>query len=67
MGYAILGVLAGDYLVSLPEVSVAWTQSVIPIGAALFIVAEVLSLPDLVAAARGRGPLAASDLAEKLH
>lgn len=67
MGYAILGVLAGDYLVSLPEVSVAWTQSVIPIGAALFIAAEVLSLPDLVAAARGRGPLAASDLAEKLH
>jgi len=67
MGYAILAVLATDYLVSLPEVSVAWTQSVIPIGAALFIIAEALSLPALITAARGRGPIAASDLAEKLH
>lgn len=67
MGYAILGVLATDYLVSLPSVSVAWTQSVIPIGALLFIAAEVLSLPALIASARGTGPVVASDLAEKLH
>src|SRR5687768_8870760 len=30
MGYAVLEILASDRLVSLPEVSVAWAQSVIP-------------------------------------
>jgi TRAP-type C4-dicarboxylate transport system permease small subunit len=44
-GYAILEVLATDHLISLPEVEVAWVQSVIPISAALIIVAELLSLP----------------------
>jgi TRAP-type C4-dicarboxylate transport system permease small subunit len=67
MGYAILDVLASDALVSLPSVSVAWTQSVIPVGSTLFVIAEVLSLPALLASARGRGPVATSDLAEKLH
>lgn len=45
MGYAILDVLATDHLISLPEVEVAWVQSVIPISAVLIIVAELLSLP----------------------
>ena len=45
MGYAILEVLATDHLISLPEIEVAWVQSVIPISAALIIVAELLSLP----------------------
>ncbi len=45
VGYEVLGVLATDHLISLPEVPVAWVQSVIPISAALIIVAEVLSLP----------------------
>ena len=45
-GWVVLRVLEGDTLVSLPEVSVQITQSVIPIGAVLFIVAELLSLPD---------------------
>jgi TRAP-type C4-dicarboxylate transport system permease small subunit len=67
MGYAVLDVLATDALVSLPEVSVAWAQSVIPVGAVLIIVAELLSVPALLASARGRGPIAASDLAERLH
>ena len=31
------------------------TQSVIPIGAVLFIIAELLSLPELLRQARGRG------------
>ena len=44
-GWVVLEVLAGDTLVSLPQVSVQITQSVIPIGAALFIVCELLSLP----------------------
>ena len=45
MGYAILEVLATDHLVSLPDVPVAWVQSVVPISAVLIIVAELLSLP----------------------
>lgn len=44
-GYAILDVLATDHLISLPEVEVAWVQSVIPISAVLIIAAELLSLP----------------------
>ncbi len=45
MGYAILDVLATDNLISLPEVPVAWVQSVIPISAVLIILAELVSLP----------------------
>ncbi|MFQ5773006.1 MAG: TRAP transporter small permease [Kiloniellaceae bacterium] len=44
-GWVVLVVLEGDTLVSLPEVSVQITQSVIPIGASLFIVCEVASIP----------------------
>ncbi|KUO60957.1 MAG: C4-dicarboxylate ABC transporter permease [Alphaproteobacteria bacterium BRH_c36] len=44
-GWQVLQVLQGDYLVSLTWVPVQITQSVIPIGAVLFIVCEVLSLP----------------------
>jgi TRAP-type C4-dicarboxylate transport system permease small subunit len=44
-GWIVLLVLEGDTLVSLPEVSVQITQSVIPIGAVLFIVCEAVSLP----------------------
>lgn len=52
VGYAVLEVLATDSLVSLPWVPVAFTQSVIPIGAVLFIVAEALVLPDVLREAR---------------
>lgn len=44
-GLQVLEVLEGDSLVSLTWVPVQFTQSVIPIGGALFIVAEILSLP----------------------
>ncbi len=44
-GGVVIEVLERDTLVSLPEVSVQITQSVIPIGAVLFIVCEALSLP----------------------
>jgi TRAP-type C4-dicarboxylate transport system permease small subunit len=52
IGYSVLDVLAGDTLVSLPWVSVAVAQSVIPISAVLFIVAEGLALPDALREAR---------------
>lgn len=67
VGFAILDVLATDYLISLPSISVAWTQSVIPISCALFILSELLNLPDTLRAARGLATVASSDLAEGLH
>lgn len=46
-GWRVLGVLEGTMLVGLPWMPTRITQSVIPIGAVLFIVAELLSLvPD---------------------
>lgn len=56
MGYEVLVVLEGDTLVSLPEVSTQITQSVIPIGAALFILAQLASLPEVIRRARGDAP-----------
>jgi TRAP-type C4-dicarboxylate transport system permease small subunit len=50
MGYTVLGVLEGDRLVSLPEVPVAWVQSVVPISAVLIVLAELITLPGVVAA-----------------
>ena len=44
-GMKVLSVLSGDYLVSLTWVPIQFTQSVIPIGAVLFIICELLSLP----------------------
>ncbi len=44
-GWRVLLVLEGDSLVSLTWVPVQFTQSVIPVGAALFILCELLSLP----------------------
>lgn len=44
-GWRVQVVLAGTSLVSLPQVPAAVAQSVIPIGAVLFMIAQVLSLP----------------------
>jgi TRAP-type C4-dicarboxylate transport system permease small subunit len=52
IGYSVLQVLAYDSLVSLPGVSVAWAQSVIPVSAVLFIIAEALTLPRVIREAR---------------
>ena len=48
-GLRVLSVLGGSTLVSLPSVPMSLAQSVIPIGAALFIVAQLLSIPDALA------------------
>jgi len=45
-GFRVLSVVGGMTLISLNWVPVTVTQSVIPIGAILFIIAELLSLPD---------------------
>ena len=59
IGYTVLEVLATDTLVSLPGVSVAYTQSVIPISAVLFIIAEALARPEVLREARRAAPAAA--------
>lgn len=45
-GYTVMTVLGGMSLVSLTWVSVSFTQSVIPVGATLFVICQLLSLPD---------------------
>jgi TRAP-type transport system small permease protein len=52
VGYTVLEILAYDNLVSMPGVSVAYAQSVIPISAVLFIIAEAMSLPEIIRKAR---------------
>ena len=45
-GWTVMEFMAGETLVSLPWVSVPFTQSVIPVAAALFVLAEIASLPE---------------------
>lgn len=47
-GFAVMEVLATDNLVSLPWVSSSFTQSVIPVGAILFIIAELLKISEVI-------------------
>jgi TRAP-type C4-dicarboxylate transport system permease small subunit len=56
VGATILEILAADRLVSLPDVSVAVANSVIPISAVLFVVGQLLVFPELLhEARRGHG------------
>jgi len=55
-GWRVFGILGGETLVSLPWVPQRLTQSVIPIGAVLFIIAELITLPDVWA-----GPVSHDD------
>jgi len=48
-GFRVFTVLGGTTLVSLPWVPAAVAQSVIPVGAVLFILAELLTLPEALA------------------
>ena len=52
VGYTILEILATDRLVSLPEVSVAYANSVIPISSVLFVVGQLLVFPEVLHEAR---------------
>jgi TRAP-type C4-dicarboxylate transport system permease small subunit len=51
-GFRVLQVIGDESMVSLPWVPVSVTQSVIPIGGALFILCELLSLPEYWVAVR---------------
>lgn len=66
MGLEVVTVLKGDTLVSIPWVPLQLTQSVIPITSVLFVIAELLKLPELVEEAR-RGPLIDHEIKEALE
>jgi TRAP-type transport system small permease protein len=53
VGYSVLEILAADRLVSLPQVSVAYAISVIPISAFLIMVGQLLVFPEVLREARG--------------
>jgi len=55
VGYSVLDVLATDSLVSLPDIPVNYIQSVLPISAVLIILAEILTLPAVLAQASTAG------------
>lgn len=59
-GYTILEILAADRLVSLPAVSIAYAQSVIPISSAMIIIAQLLVFPEVLQEAR-RGHIAKAE------
>jgi TRAP-type C4-dicarboxylate transport system permease small subunit len=57
-GFQVIVLLQGDYLTSLRWVPISFTQSVVPIGAVLFVLAELLVLPErLREAATGAVPV----------
>jgi len=51
-GISVLEILSTDYMVSLPAVSVAWANSVIPVSAVLIVLGQVLVFPEVLAEAR---------------
>jgi len=65
-GIEVVRILKGDVLVSLPQVSQQVTESVIPITAVLFVIAELIRLPGLLREAR-RGPLVDHEIKEVLE
>ncbi len=65
IGASILPIIASDSLVSVPSVSMAVVQSVIPVSCVLILAAEVLHLIALVRPAGAAAP--ASALSEGLH
>jgi TRAP-type C4-dicarboxylate transport system permease small subunit len=66
IGASILPIIAGEALVSVPEVSMAVVQSVVPISCVLIVIAEVLYLVALLRSDPAAPP-PASALSEGLH
>jgi TRAP-type C4-dicarboxylate transport system permease small subunit len=64
-GVRVLSILGGDGLVSVPEIPVRLTDSVIPIGATLFVIAELLRLPQTLRDAK-KGVFIDTELQEAL-
>ena len=67
VGASILPIVATDSMVSLPWVPMSVVQSVIPISAALIVIAEVTHLIDLVIAKSPPAATGGAALADGLH
>jgi TRAP-type C4-dicarboxylate transport system permease small subunit len=65
-GFHVMQVISGLTLVSLPDIQQSWASSALPIGSALFVIAELLRLPETLAEAR-RGPLLDPEIKETLE
>lgn len=65
-GFQVMSVISGLTLVSLPQVQQSWAASVIPVTSILFVIAELVRLPGLVAEAR-RGAILDHELKEALE
>jgi len=48
MGAEIMPILATDFMTSVPNIPMSWVQSVIPISAVLILIAEFMTLADLM-------------------
>jgi TRAP-type transport system small permease protein len=48
MGAEIMPILATDFMTSVPSIPMSWVQSVIPISAVLILIAEFMTLADLL-------------------
>ena len=66
-GWQVMQVLQGMNLISLPSVPIQFTQSVIPIGAVLFIVCEALSLPEYWRRLREGVSADVAEVEEQMH
>lgn len=66
-GLQVLEVLAGDTLISLTWVPVQFTQSVIPIGAILFMICQMLSLPGYLKLTAAGVSLEHADIEEEVE
>ena len=66
-GMQVLEVLEGERLVSLTWVPIQFTQSVIPIGGALFILCQLLSLPEYWAKTRAGISMEHAEIEEEVE
>ncbi len=62
----VLEVMAGETLVSLEWVPLQFTQSVVPIGCALFVLAQVLTTPEAWARAREGRSAEATEIEQEI-
>lgn len=66
-GFEVLAILDGMMLTSLRWVPIQFTQSVIPIGAVLFIICQLLSLPEYWAKTRAGISLEHAEIEEEVE
>lgn len=66
-GFQVMAVLQGMSLISITWIPVSFTQSVIPIGAILFLICQALSLPEYWAKTAAGVSLEHADIQEEVE